>query len=791
MEHKKHYSRTDGFSILEHAIVMPVILFFVVGAIDVNKALQGYTALQEGVRSALRCAFPTDGECVELQAGDRTPVYDLYLRPAPSPRWPMDQFDYWGAASWLELPVTEYSDPYTTILNEGRYSIPPRPASLLIPRHPKAAKVQYWIKTAIAPYIKTQGDRITAVQSPSFSYKKGTGRYGADLVVPLQGKNLRVNKTTQSDSFTISFQVPPLSKETENLPCYTSHRLDAPGGSHLPRFSKTCNPNKLTMVLHITGTPTPATETEGRLSLSMRPGTAPEGNSLGGRIFNHERWTGNLVPRGIPNNYYDNDAGYVEFNKHGPITVNRGTKVRLTFSLTHHGDRSKKVGWKGKQVKVFFSRFKLQEQATYPCVNENALNPKECHPILPATGKEIPPKAITALTPLPGTTLDIEKRELGCIAPGKIDLAQILTTQGISNCTDCSLEFDPEISKCAYQSNLAQQKRWQCPPNNKGVAENPNIQTEAALAACPLPNDPAIIELNPKDLNLSWSEKVTHNLPIEKFEYIQTDCSKPSEPTSNDFPAELKGYQKPIRWGTKKTLPPKPLYTYTVSPKTFKEDHPKYNCSAISIQTEKYNYPINRPPTPPNLTKDSLFYGTHKLSCDWEEALHAEATAFGLNIAAYFEPDRKLTKTTWVSTEPRLSCYNRAPNYDHAQDNDTAPPILVKNGPFPKDAFPPKCENGKWICSAEFAGFSGENNTTVTRNLEYAARVAGYSTIQAYLPWTSYNCDGPNCVNLSVTENGPHLAATATLNLPLKTLLGRTITMTYRDHERLEREFSK
>ncbi|MCI5065932.1 hypothetical protein MRY87_09430, partial [bacterium] len=59
-------SPENGYSLLEVALTLPLLFVLMIGVVDVNTTLQAYHAVRDGVETANRCTWATDGDCNEV-----------------------------------------------------------------------------------------------------------------------------------------------------------------------------------------------------------------------------------------------------------------------------------------------------------------------------------------------------------------------------------------------------------------------------------------------------------------------------------------------------------------------------------------------------------------------------------------------------------------------------------------------------------------------------------------------------------------------------------------------------
>jgi hypothetical protein len=106
-----------GMSMLETAVILPTILLFTVGSIDVANYFRSYSAVREGVQAGLRCLYPSDAACVAVNAPKSIAQNNVYIPPIFS-----KYFDYDGVEKKLLLPNYEYTPIRAKTLSQVSYN---------------------------------------------------------------------------------------------------------------------------------------------------------------------------------------------------------------------------------------------------------------------------------------------------------------------------------------------------------------------------------------------------------------------------------------------------------------------------------------------------------------------------------------------------------------------------------------------------------------------------------------------------------------------------------------------
>jgi hypothetical protein len=107
-----------GSTLLEQALTLPVLLGFIVAAVDLTSVLQTRSALEQGVKNALRCSYPVDGQCVENRAATAgSGFYDWrrYTYPAVDAAL---LIDYDGAGELMRRPTHHFDGIRARVLTD-------------------------------------------------------------------------------------------------------------------------------------------------------------------------------------------------------------------------------------------------------------------------------------------------------------------------------------------------------------------------------------------------------------------------------------------------------------------------------------------------------------------------------------------------------------------------------------------------------------------------------------------------------------------------------------------------
>ncbi|MCB0318768.1 MAG: pilus assembly protein, partial [Bdellovibrionales bacterium] len=202
-----------GYTILEQAIILPILISFILAAVDINNAMHAYSVLEESTTAALRCAFTTDGKCIKANISeDSQRNVDVWLIKEDSPRYYIPTYDYSGSARWLSLPTHSYSGFEAPIIDSINYEIRNEKALAYKTEYPASMRLDYWVKVAPMPFITGQATNA------AFRYKNNQNiNYTHDAQINM-GFTLSTSSTNNSQSrSSSSIVINPVHQRYNNM----------------------------------------------------------------------------------------------------------------------------------------------------------------------------------------------------------------------------------------------------------------------------------------------------------------------------------------------------------------------------------------------------------------------------------------------------------------------------------------------------------------------------------------------------------------------------------------------
>lgn len=765
-----------GFSLLEQALALPVVLGVVVGAVDVSSYMKGYRAVQEGVRASLRCTYTTDGKCVSVTPDETKNFYNIFLPPIYG-----HQFNYDGDGYWLEFPTYSYENFTARILDTVTFDVP-QTKTVVRPAYFSAnALVKYYLRGTVYPTINGTGYSNGAELNLGFS---GGGN------VSTSGSPGGRTTNTSSDGVSIGAVTFTIPHPAGNDPyrgrisdCFTRRPLSnlgrclGPSGTHI------------SLAIHGNSNGTPIGD-DGQVAISWsQNGSGP--HSLGGRAFGGPG-TQNFFPRGLPSSSYTGQyAGWCSHYSgecgadYNDIVVEFDKPVTLHFRLRKSsGNPNQAVEWNMTSIQVFAGEWSLEAES--PQCNQN-LTQSQMRDNVGCTTSHIVTNILDVSQNGGNPVAYGDNINPNC-SPVRLTRDQVLTTQGITPSTWIDYgDYGVEIPNVCGSSMTAP-----CVDGNIGVPEEPVWEplngsvirnSSSASSICPpqseLMRDNGILGTNP-----FWREKQysIHHSPVT---FSDKDCSFQLPPPVESFPSDLTRFVK-LDISTPRISEYTKHFFGASDPRTLKDPlmgDSRYQCSAVPLRTMRFDN-SSTPPT-------SIFNGVYpELDCSWADTLKTEAKKLGLPGDAYFVPARlQVGDEVRIPGRPTDEC-----RYFRIDKS-----LLAENqreflGAYPDGEMPPQCYPEPYdTCVQRFKGsFPTGNKGEVKPNEK--AKAVGLEAIEVLYPQAkTSNCDGgPHCVKFDVPDpDGNTMHASASVEVPMMFLLNKTVKVSYSASETWEGAFSK
>lgn len=662
----RRWVRQIGFSFLEYAVTLPILLVGVLGAVDTANYFRVHGALKEGVDRGLRCLYPTDGDCVDVDAPDTIPQNDLYVPPFLALKR-----DYDGRERHLILPNYSFGDISATVLSGASFDLQTQRYGIKRDLLNGVGTIGFFRleKPTLSGLIRDatinggvsratkinspHGNRIATCSAGSKTIYEATFDVGAP---ELAGDP---NFNRMNDCVTVGGnQLCDINRVKEKADLYLVFK----GNGFV--YREAVQPNQphvfhspsINGHINVRGTyrlPGDNEDRELETSASTYPGTGDW--NLGGQAFNGTEYQ-NFYPRGF--NWSDashlgdaGDAGEAggaqgHFNKHHKIRAPYNSTVTIRFELESRETQSSchpnlDIGWEMTSAKVVIPKFSI--------TTEN----------LPCRGAQ--PRSVCG----GGCAIQAEQSQFAGIQG--LSFGPTLS----STCIGSPVAFDdfrqspscfeqqPDIVSVAQQSGVQPGKEgdysWngvnsdgcevhagqnQGCPANFGVSSPSQwngtqryvTYSDEAVSACPIPQNaiPNSVRWYEQDINV-WSAGIS--VP-ESDCSIQTGSLLPAQ----HYPAQVVPYKKLI-------LPhavvsgSTPSYRVLGNPTELKQLS-QFACPEVTIGQTNFGEPYLTEFEEPLRTQvaQSLFVGPQRqLGCGTFEALRQEAIRLGTNPNAFFE----------------------------------------------------------------------------------------------------------------------------------------------------------
>ncbi len=765
-----------GFSLLEQAIVLPAILLFTVGVIDISRIMQARGAMQEAVEASLRCLYPVDGDCVLPQRAGSAALYDVERARPGEELWPLPWFEYSGEAGELVAPQIALSEPYADILGSVSYSRRVPAARIVRVLHPSAVDAHFYLKTSSLPYV-VNGEDTNSALSPQFRYLERRGLTFPPAEVDFEyhlpgGRRVdsisEISETTTSGGGIvagyISFVIPPLEKD---IPCYVSSSIDDPTAVQLPSFVQTCRKETTRITFHIAGTSGCENGAEGAVDLAIlnqNRRSATGWISLGGRQLSYSA-PGNFYARGAL--HYDDDLKQSEFTKYADIQVKRGVKVWLRFLV--RSDNGRKVGWTAQNIRVYVPEHREVVLNGLRCQGSDISEIEACRANY--ANQQVPYAALENLRIMRGEASGTVAHSQ-CKAAADLVLPDNSGDWRLEKCQDL---LRPETSSC-------------CSPLADRGCRNVDFPSDASCGSrsardCGLSKDDvkevAGLTCSPRRLAIELLPEGTGKVADGALLYARDRCDKPEMPPADYLPDYLKIFPK-LRWGKIAPAPRKAIQTGKLHPDEFVEEHSEYACGFIRPRFYDVAQVV-----PAERLAQSLFAGRHPLICDWQKRLAEELADYAFPGDAYVKFDRRLAGESLEKQRPAAACYDKAPRFQEGTFE------RVSGGPFKESDLPAACFNGAWICR-----LTRLSDTAAPVRPEFdldLARQKGYSAFSAVAPWVRLGCgdQGGNCLEMSIEKREETKAFNVKATVSMKTYFRRAVVLKHAGGEVFEGEYAR
>lgn len=753
--------RFRGVALLEMAVVLPVVVLLVAGAVDLSRILIAHSALQAGVDGALRCAFPREAACVAAPASEPAePLFQWYLLSGAR-RYHYLTSTYTGEARWLSGTRFQRT-ARARVLGSVAFRRPHQRYQLRSERMLNTATIDAVTRAAVPFQISGADPRAPAISAsaPDGTIVTRVSLAGLELELPANRSSI----TVRTPSF--SLPTPVWTEQQRSAPCVVQEQ----GSEDWRSCSEQWSWDHAAIYGERTGRwqiPPLSSQEEGRLNtyavLVVRGSTkqtAPNARGqlqlrligarvrdLGGQRFMGSLDNANFFARGAPAAWVDSamreaaarDSGSAsEFDKYQGIKLSYGAPYSLEFTLSRAagaGDTSS-LSWHGEELIIYTPRYSALK-VPLPCSAAIASCASECALAGGAPfGIQTARRDRIMIAQDLGCAPDAQPPQLAAIERSVVGSLETTCTRLITRAGSCD----------------APREERAC-PENVGISPLQTTFRAAAAALCPAPRDaePSSVE---------WHEQ---ELTLPPLTWLQTECkqSPPSSPPHwGDFPnitiSELALSER------------EPLAISADPARLLSSEPERFDCPAVQLHQESFGSCGDQP----SLSGLGI---PGAISAPALELVRQDAARCGIPAQAFIALTHSPLTLTAHTHPPSVGIPFSTSFDEPLQRTALLPPL--RRGEVPE-----QCRSGTETCFATFSGSSSrqsrsEDPLQANNTGEFsAAERYGYQEISANYPAARPACVGADCSHVQVLRDGATIVASGSLEVPLTTLrvLGKT-----------------
>ncbi|NBW39490.1 pilus assembly protein [bacterium] len=792
MRNKVH-TTIHGYSLLEVALSLPILLVLMIGAYDANTAFHGYTALREGVESANRCTWTTEGGCTTFSTSEPSPPYFNWTAFVPSmSEYYGYQYQYYGTEYHLLRPQFEVGNYQAYSLGTRSFEYASNLRRFAQLRFP-AEGIRPRIFQSISPHLniaRIPGGRPQV----SATYIGGGGNYSNNIPYTLNGSpSLQWNGARNG---TVSFTLGAPSGLDE---CRISENFDG-AGSHTPSTadcssSAAYRPNRGFVSLVVYGTDANSqTGSSGQIQMRIS-GPGLQGQvPLGARAYGYGD-DASFCPR-VPNlpspnapgssSYVTTDIATCAESIPGTYAGFRrlrfGETYTLHFSLV--GVTGGDLQWSFDGLELFLPRISGGWNNWRECVG--GILPSDYHNrsgctvpngrLAPevrwvnqasqpnnSTGQQsvfTPPGADTpageAAHPLEHRFSASEKDTITS-AP-----CSVISTYLPNTFCDDWYEI-PSIPISGMMTQACSENLGTAIHEIEGGSLE-EINLELAFTECGPPEESVqlyTVSVGPEEIDYELQTHQFSNIPSMIWEPATCNDAEPPIPAEvlqyphHSYSESSYGYGPPFHLAP--TIDPRIMITT-----------PAYSCSRSGIPYTVATVLYDEHTTSQNFFQELHF--EHEVGCaedEWGLTVRANAIDAGMNPLAFMEAG-KLTPTFSVGSSVQgikaavsESIFNQYATAECEMEMVPGQPLqpvgsLEGSCQNPLHTQPATlCENSDVVCIRELAGFCGAQGDGVSPSvslLEAEAQQHFFSTLKQIYPAAQFGCTGSNCAQFGAPQ---------------------------------------
>jgi hypothetical protein len=808
---------TRGNYLLEFSAVLAVILPLVLGAIDINSALQGYTAVQESVATTSRCVYPTDSACTSSATFNQATRYFDWYRGTVQTEYSIPVANYSGTAHWLTGPRYTWETYSALAYQSVSYDVPMRNYQAFETGFSAAATLQMPVQKSGLPYVTgsnpyaPSGYKYRGNHSQNFAPVPGVTFVVSNGSTLNKVRRVVNNGVVSYTKAAVQFTVPDWvnSDWFQQLYCVKSTTFDTNSPTQIPNFAATCDRT-------IGGTSAIRIPIAFRLGGMARNGQSGQSNgvnvtlkylangawqdfsdfNLGGRTFgspgNGNSSDASLDPRGFGANGVTPEmlSNIQREGAEPPIWATasvlipaNATQVRLV--VQRGTGFSTNVEWELQDFKIFLPQYSSESlQASCSSCSNNCM--------LSAMGR-----TFGAGGEIPTVTSMSQAQQ----NPGTAVLASNSSSTANQDPVSTIQRF-PSAGEA--QTALGGSLAGGCPVQVVDLgASYPdhftlNCPLHPQLLNLPTKQSECVVNLSPYATNVTY-QTVQRNVPQTpqeraafnwSFTWQKNTCADEFTPSAFTPPAGLARYssfQPPALNGS--ILPTMSLFDVTTlagaDPRMLPSGSP-FACAAFITQSQLFEGDGPNP-SPLPAAANSIFAGEHDQMINspgcLQMALRNAALQLGMASYKYLEPHSVYLRRRSSPSSLNNSCISE-------QSGTSVVDASLIAESVPEGQAPSGCSDGG--CYSIFASVDASSSGGVTHDLA-TAQDWGRQQLAAAFPRARFDCpEGstiPDCAWVTAAQIGEEVEVSSRLNVPFYFLGNETHQISRSERRRLEKTF--
>lgn len=739
-----------------------------VGAIDMTTTYRAYNAVREGVRTANRCTWATDGECNELtaEANPGPPYYNwVAYQEGSGPTYFGEMHRYYGIGYYLQAPqytIDNFSayrlDDVTFDYNSNERNF----AALLF----EAQGANPRIYQARAPHLnitRVPGGRpqVTA------TYQVGGGNYQNNISYTVNGSPTLSWNGNRTGTVSFTLGAPSgvnACRISTNFNGQGSHNMSAiPCGSDA---TYDLNTAEVIFTVYANDGSSPLAA-NGSVGMELSGPGISGWLDLGGRQYSGgddaslcPRVPGSLGSGGVGNN-----NNYIQFSANCSESVpgHNGYNTRLRFGQTYTlrfelenvsgGD----LQWNFEDVEIYLPRIRSGSQSWEDCqaplLKSQIQNEQGC-----AVGNSGSAGLVRFKDPQNVPNNYVGEADSFIPAPPFTDSVNPVTGINSANCAVVSanrgssaicLDWFEMPSLAAVRS-----RTLPCNTSNHGNSiidpSVPTFDPQLVEADC---NAAGFSQYSPVSGSVEYTVRSESFPSIAPVSWTPTGCNDNNAPV----PAAVRAYRHHAHDISPNGHGSDPVDIGTnVDPRNAGYSCPRYG-NDYQLVTEVYD---DTTTTAQFFSRQQFDYQVGCEANDWHDVVRSHASAAGLDSRAFFESFRTTSPSASSSSQGdpvTLAEVSEAVFNQYAASACNMLMLPGQPGAVVETAFgdcqntnftapPTLCEQDGVVCEQQVAGFCGSSGAVTAQSaLQQEAQNYFFTRLHGLYPEAQLGCTGDNC----------------------------------------------